>query len=294
MDERYDLVRSVRDERYIYIRNFMPHRIYGQHIAYMFETPTTGVWKQLYDTGKLEAPQTCFWETKPAEELYDLREDPDEVRNLAGSPAHRETRDRLQKALREHLLQIRDVGFLPEGEIHSRAEGTTPYEMAHDERKYPLRRILDTAELASSARRDVLPSLQEALGDADSAVRFWAATGFLIRGQDGVTAAIPQLRSALTDPSPYVRIVAAEALARYGTPQDLERALVVLGDLAPPERNGVFVAMMALNAIDALDEKAAPLLPLMKTLGSPVEAAHPRTRGYVPRLVEKIVADLET
>ena len=47
MDERYDLVRSVRDKRYMYVRNYMPHRPHGQHIAYMFETPTTRVWQQV-------------------------------------------------------------------------------------------------------------------------------------------------------------------------------------------------------------------------------------------------------
>ena len=66
MDERYDLVRTVRDQQYVYIRNYMPHKIYGQHIAYMWETPTTRVWKKLYDEGKLNAAQKHFWETKPA------------------------------------------------------------------------------------------------------------------------------------------------------------------------------------------------------------------------------------
>ncbi|HTM48557.1 MAG TPA: sulfatase, partial [Bryobacteraceae bacterium] len=80
MDERYDMVRSVRDGRYVYIRNYMPHKIYGQHIDYMFQTPTTSVWKKLYDEGKLQPPKTYFWETKPPEELYDLENDPDEVR----------------------------------------------------------------------------------------------------------------------------------------------------------------------------------------------------------------------
>src|SRR5262249_17419083 len=32
MDERYDLVRTVTDGRHVYVRNYMPHKIYGQHI----------------------------------------------------------------------------------------------------------------------------------------------------------------------------------------------------------------------------------------------------------------------
>ena len=70
MDERYDMVRVVRDKRYIYIRNYMPHKIYGQYISYMFKTPTTQVWHDLYHAGKLNAAQSHFWKTKPAEELY--------------------------------------------------------------------------------------------------------------------------------------------------------------------------------------------------------------------------------
>src|SRR5262249_7996355 len=35
MDERYDMVRSVRDGRYVYVRNYLPHKIYGQHVDYM-------------------------------------------------------------------------------------------------------------------------------------------------------------------------------------------------------------------------------------------------------------------
>jgi len=75
MDERYDMVRSVRNERYVYLRHYMPHRIYGQHIAYMFQTPTTRVWKELHDQGRLTSEaQRRFWEPKPPEELYDFRD----------------------------------------------------------------------------------------------------------------------------------------------------------------------------------------------------------------------------
>src|SRR5262245_65538208 len=110
MDERYVMVRSVRDKRYVYIPNYMPHRIYGQHVAYMFETPTTQAWKRLFDDGKLRPPQTYFWQVKPAEELYDLEHDPDEVHNLAGSPQQHEMLNRLPAAMQEEILKNSAVG----------------------------------------------------------------------------------------------------------------------------------------------------------------------------------------
>ena len=41
--------------------------------------------KRLFEEGKLNQAQSHFWKTKPAEELYDLQKDPDEVMNLAKS-----------------------------------------------------------------------------------------------------------------------------------------------------------------------------------------------------------------
>ena len=64
MDERYDMVRSVVGEKFIYIRNYMPHKPYGQHVSYMFETPTTQVWKRMFDEGKLNEAQSHFLENK--------------------------------------------------------------------------------------------------------------------------------------------------------------------------------------------------------------------------------------
>src|SRR5262249_4852361 len=61
MDEKCDLSRGVTDGRYVYIRNYMPHRPQGQYLSYMFQTPTTQVWKQLHDEGKLSPGQDFFW-----------------------------------------------------------------------------------------------------------------------------------------------------------------------------------------------------------------------------------------
>jgi len=293
MDERYDMVRTVRDKRYIYIRNYMPHKIYGQYIAYMFQTPTTQVWKELYDQGKLEPPKTYFWETKPPEELYDLENDPDEVNNLADSPEHQQILKRLRRAQQELALEIRDVGFLPEGEIHSRSEGSTPYEMGHDDGRYPMKKIMATAELASSLKPDAVGQLIDAFEDEDSAVRYWAAMGILMRGTDAAGAARDALRQALKDPSPYVRVAAAEALGRYGSEPDAAEALDVLLELAPLDRNGVFVSVAALNALDALDSRAAGAVETISRLPKQDPAVPSRMKAYVSNLIKKTIADLQ-
>jgi arylsulfatase A-like enzyme len=292
MDERYDLVRSVRDRRYIYVRNYMPHLIYGQHVAYMFQTPTTRVWKQLYDAGKLKPPQTYFWEPKPVEELYDLESDRDEVKNLAGSAEHREILERLRKAERDWLLRVRDVGFLPEGEIHSRSAGSSPYEVGHDRSKYPMERVLAMADLASSLRPDAVPALKEGLKDRDTAVRYWAAMGILMRGQAGADAARSELDRGLADDSPCVRIAAGEALGRFGSGAESAKALGVLVELANVEKNGVYVSMAALNAIDRLGTKAAPARDAILALPKTAPGVIPTLRENVPNLLQHVDANI--
>lgn len=257
MDERYDCVRSVRDERYVYVRNYMPHKIYGQHLDYMWETPTTRVWRQLYQEGKLNAAQRKFWEPKPPEELFDLQADPDEVQNLASSPAHRAVLDQLRKAHRQHVLKTRDVGLLPEAEIHSRASGKAPYDLGQDVKAYPLERVLETAAVASSLQDGMIPRLIKAMDSGDSGVRYWGAMGILMRGRGGVNEAHGSLLNALQDTAPSVRIVAAEALGLFGTEEDQKKSLTVLLELSDAAVNGTYVAMQALNALDEFGKKAA-------------------------------------
>ena len=291
MDERYDLVRSVRDQRYVYIRHYMPHRIYGQYIQYMFQTPTTRVWKQLYDEGKLEAPQTFFWEPKPVEELYDLEYDPDEVQNLAASPSHRAVLHRFREAHKNWVMETRDLGFLPEGEIHQRAGDRTPFEMGQSDQDYPLAQIFEMAQLASERDMETLPRLVEALGAEDSAVRYWGALGLLIRGKEAVVSQAEALGKALKDESPYVRAVAAEALGTF-TDDSMPQVLETLVASSNMVEDGVFPAMYHLNALQMLGDKAVPVAGDIAKLPNEGPKELGRFGGYVARLLEKLHADL--
>lgn len=293
MDERIDCVRSVSDGRYVYLRNFMPHLSQGQHVDYQFQTPTTRVWFDLYKSGKATEAQSIFWRApKAPEELYDLITDPDEVKNLAASPQHQEVLAKFRQAQSGLAAKIRDVGLLPEGEIHSRSTGGAPYTMGHDDAKYPFARVFAAADLASRLAPDALPQLRQSLTDSDSAVRYWAALGLLMRGKAAVTAARPDLLKALADASPFVRIPAAQALGQFGEPADLEKALPALIEQADWGKSGVFASISAINALGALGSKAAAAAPAIKAL--PDQGASPdgRFNSYVPRLLADLTAAL--
>jgi uncharacterized sulfatase len=109
-----------------------------------------------------------------------------------------------------------------------------------------------------------------------------------MRGKPGVDRGAATLRRALNDSSPHVRIVAAQALAEHGAASDLSPALEVLRTLAPPEKNGVFVAMAALSAIEALGPKGASLHELVRTMKPAGLSPHNRFDSYVPRLIANI------
>jgi len=291
MDERIDFLRAVRSKRYLYIRNYMPHLPYGQHLAYMFETPTTRVWKALYDEGKLQPPATYFWEPKPPEELYDVTADPHQIHNLAGRPEFADVLNEMRSALREHILAVRDVGFLPEAEMHRRAAGTTIYEFAQDPERYPLERIYAMAERAARYDREAIPELLKGLKDADSGVRYWAAMGLLIRGKDAVVPAAKELRALLADESPSVRIVAAWALAEFGNEDLRKEALECLVELSPADKNGAYTATFAVWVLDTLGAKAASVYPRLRDIPRRDPQAPARANSYVGRLLSHIFSE---
>ncbi|MDZ4401476.1 sulfatase-like hydrolase/transferase [Prosthecobacter sp.] len=286
MDERIDTVRSVTDGRFVYLRNFMPHLSQAQHVSYQFETPSTRVWRKAFDDGKATPEQSIFWkEPKDAEELYDLQSDPDEVHNLAAKPEHAETLAKMRTAQENLALKIRDVGLLPEGEMHQRSEGTTPYDMGHDDKLYPLARILKAAGNASSMKPDAIADLKAGFADSDNAIRYWSAMGILMRGTTGVEAARQELAKAARDSSTHVQVAANWALAKHGNDYDRPAALTKLVNLANWSQHNVFTAMSALNAIDDLGDKAKPIAEQLKTLPAKGESPDGRFAGYVARLL---------
>ena len=303
MDERIDMSRCVSDGRFVYIRNYLPHRPQGQYLQYMFQTPTTRVWKQMFDAGETTAAQSRFWRPKECEELYDLQNDPDEVENLAYVAEHREKRDELRDALVRQITEIRDVGFIPEGPRLRWAEtvGGSPYDFARQEDEIYSPRashfVAVEATDPTSPERDYFAMAYRYFPREDLAL-YWACNGVLSRGQERFHQFHDQLRSVLdgelsSKASPTTRIVAAETLGKYGDSDDLDASLELLGEFADIQQHGLFTAQAALIAIDELDDRAAPLRDRVAALPLKSDEVPGRMGTYVPRLIEKVLADLD-
>ena len=285
MDERYDMVRAVRDKRYKYIRNYNPHQIYGQFIAYMFQTDTTRIWKEMFDQGKLNEIQSAFWSTKPPIEFYDTLEDPHEVNNLANSQSHAAVRDRLAAELHRWQMEIRDLGFLPEGEMHERRGKLTPYDLGKDNSKYPLASIKKAADFATTANKSSLAQLRKMMSDKDPAIRYWAATGCIIVGEESKILKSDLIR-LLEDSCPDVRTASAHALFVLG---DAKIAVPVLEKILS-EKNQ-FYRLRAMNVIDHMDESAREAVQRIATVGDSAKVGA-YGENYIGNVIKKAASDL--
>jgi len=115
-DETVDRIRSVRTDRYLYIRNFHPQRPHLQPNGYKDGKSIVQTLRGLHDAGQLDAlsESLLFSPTRPAEELYDWTQDRWQVQNLAADPAHLDTLKSLRARLDRWMVETNDRG--PESE----------------------------------------------------------------------------------------------------------------------------------------------------------------------------------
>lgn len=121
MDERYDMIRAVRNRQYLYIRNFESHRPWVQFMRTPSQGPIYMELERLKTSGGLRPLVAPFMQdTKPFEELYDVVADPHQVHNLAGDSRYEEQLTLLRNELESWMRRMDDKGLVPEPELYRR------------------------------------------------------------------------------------------------------------------------------------------------------------------------------
>jgi len=118
IDESVQRIRTVRDPRYRYIRNFLPEQGFTSLNRYKEKCfLIMPLMRELKARGELRGPPLALLQDRlPPEELYDLESDPYEIRNLATSndPVHQAALGRLRDELERWMKETGDRGSVPE------------------------------------------------------------------------------------------------------------------------------------------------------------------------------------
>ncbi len=288
MDERYDIIRMVRDKRFKYIRNYEPLKTFYQYMNTPEKGATMASLRTRYEAGTLRPEAAAFFAPeKPVEELYDTQVDPHELNNLAADPRHASRLATMRRAHLDWVKETRDLGLIAEPLLVTREK-----EIGH---RYGILRQAGGEALSNQVARvaalasegiDGLDELVSALRHEDAAVRYWGAVGIANIGEPAASARA-QVRAALKDPAAVVRTAAAHALCRL---DEAAPALPVLTEVL--EKGEQWERLHAAIVLDEIDEKARPVLDAMKA------ALVPRTElysggKYTVRVINRALNQLE-
>ncbi len=226
VDEVYEFSRSVSDGNYQYIRNFAHDKPRMQWSNYSEITPIRKELRKLHKSGKLDN-QTgwLIQDSKPVEELYDIKTDPYQMNNLANDPKYQEKLEKMKKALFDWMIANQDLSFIPEPLMRSMAGHQSPMDVLTDNELFPFKKMLFIADLKGRGKTH-LEDLITGLSDPSPAVRYWSAAGISAL-KEKARPAVEPLKSLLYDNYSIVRIAAADALCKAGDSND---AINVLGE----------------------------------------------------------------
>ena len=116
-DEFTDRIRSVRDKRFLYLKNYHPELPKYKDVGYRKNIPMMAKFLELNKENKLTEQQQIWFQTKTSEELYDCKNDPYNLINLAENKEYASTLTRMRNALVDFQKDKTDYGAIPESEL---------------------------------------------------------------------------------------------------------------------------------------------------------------------------------
>ena len=214
-DEKMDLVRTLRKGKYEYVRSYQPFNFDGLQNNYRYRMLAFQEWRELYQAGKLNDVQKQFFETRPAEALYDIEADPHETKNLATVPAYAPIVQEMRQRLRDRIKGMPDLSMYPEAHLADAAfQNPVPFGQEH---KQDIARLVDIADLSLVSFYQAEDGIKRALDATDPWQRYWALITCTVHGDSAkpLTEKIKHL--AEHDEVNLVRLRAAEFLALTGS-----------------------------------------------------------------------------
>ena len=265
-------VRAVTDGHFKYIRSYIPYRQFALRNYYQWGMPSNKAWDKLVLGGHNTNPDwKQTFEAHPAEMLFDLEKDPDELHDLSTSPEYVETLFKMRQALSEHYEKVR-------------------------KEKYPLDELYTLVETAGTATVTSLPMLEEALSSPLPEIRFWGVVGYAKLAREKQIKTAPQtLLKLLQDDNPYIASEAAYAVAYMDKAQEGIARLVT--PVQEKDRKIGYSSLECLSLDPEMRDYIRPFLTELKKAAETLprlenEDAGLMARGILVNLGEMDIKDL--
>ncbi len=170
-DEKYDLVRTIRKGRFEYVRNYQPFNVDGLQNNYRYRMLAFQEWRKLYREGKLNAAQREFFERRDCEALYDIKNDPHEIKNLASDPQYAETLTRLRGLMSKTVNGLPDLSLYPENYLIKKAfDNPVAFGRSH---KKEIARLNEIANISLLPFCKAKSEIEKALNSTNDWQRYW-------------------------------------------------------------------------------------------------------------------------
>ena len=239
--------RSINDGKYKLMWNYNTLWRDGMRNGFQWGMEGFVEWERMYFDNELSGLPKKFWQQAEPLELYDLEADPNELNNLAKNPTFKTTLDKYKAMLSSELRAIKDLGLYPQS---LRRQGQTePFYDYVRRTNQNTDRVIETAEIASTATESEIAELTLRLNDADAAVRYWAALGIAqVNKRDNATPNFPaqKLISMLTNSSESVEVKSMVASALIIRAYNCEAIPFMLDEL----RKGTISVVSAMEGLD--------------------------------------------
>ena len=116
-DEFSDRIRSVRNNRFLYLKNYHQNLPKYKDVGYRKNIAMMPTFLDLRDTNKLNTEQQIWFQNKTSEELYDCKNDPHNLVNLAEKEEYQLILKRMRIALIDFQKERKDFGAIPESRL---------------------------------------------------------------------------------------------------------------------------------------------------------------------------------
>jgi len=277
-DETIEIIRCVRTQQYKYIRNFLSYRPHTQPNQYKDGKKISITMRKLHEEGKLNELQGRIYNpTRPTEELYDLKSDPNETKNLAADPKYAKQLAKLRKILYDWMVETKDLGLIPEpiAEDLGKKYGNKYNILQAKENTNLISQLIKTIEAGDN--KD-LKTLRKLLKTGNDSQKYWAATW---AGVNKDKQSEKSLKKMTTSETPALRVASLLALHRIKPNDEYLKGLT-----NEINNTNAIVGMYAMNAIEQTEV-------LNKTTENAADIALKNDYGFTVRYAKRLKSKFE-